>query len=216
MTRYTDITALLVAGGQSRRMGQDKRFLEVGGRSLFGRALDVLEKVFNAVMISVADAEPIPDLHVQRHRVIEDLIPGCATLGGLYTGLGSVETEWMFAVACDMPLLNESLIRLLVERRNEFDYVMPVLPNGPQPLHACYRRTCLAALERRIRGRDFRIVGLLEEPSLKGCLITEKEITCVDPHLLSFMNINTPADLQFIRKLIDQRGCPPDEKRRQG
>lgn len=185
-------------------MGRDKRFLEVDGRSLFGRALDVLDQLFDAVIVSVA--EPTSGLPVQHHRVVEDLIPGCATLGGLYTGLRSVATEWMFAVACDMPLLNQRLIRLLVERRNDFDYVMPALSIGPQPLHACYRRTCLVALERRVMRRDLRIVGLLEESSLKGCLITENEISDVDPRHLSFMNINTPADLELIRKLIEEQG----------
>ena len=203
MSRYVDVSAVLLAGGQSRRMGVDKRFLQVGGQSLFSRAMDVLEEVFETVLVSVA--QPIPELPVRGHRVVEDLIAGSATLGGLYTALQSAHTEWVFAVACDMPLLNARLVRTLVDRRNEYDYVMPMIAAGPQPMHACYRRSCLGVLERRIKNRLLQLSGILDERSLKGCVIPESELIPFDPNLLSFLNINTPADLELIRKFLEHK-----------
>ncbi len=181
-------------------MGVDKRFIKVGERSLFSRALDVLDRCFGTVVVSIADASV--SLPAGRHRVLVDAIPGCATLGGLYTALKVMDAEWIFAAACDMPLLSPKVIEYLVDQRNEHDFVMPLLSTGPQPMCACYRRTCLPAVEGRIQRKDLRLHGLLEEPSLRGRLIPEAELVRLDPHLVSFLNVNTPADLELVRKLL--------------
>ncbi|MBM4124387.1 MAG: molybdenum cofactor guanylyltransferase, partial [Nitrospira sp.] len=81
----TGMTGILLAGGKSRRMGEDKRFLRLDGQTLLERTLAVLESLFTDIVVVVA--EPVPQLARVSHRVVTDLIPNCATLGGLYTGL---------------------------------------------------------------------------------------------------------------------------------
>ena len=99
----SDVTGVLLAGGKSRRMGQDKRFLSVGPGTLYGRSLAVLRAVFEQVVVVVAQDSPSIEAEVP---VLRDLIPDCGSLGGLYTGLKQAGTEWVFAVACDMPFLD--------------------------------------------------------------------------------------------------------------
>ena len=103
---------VLLAGGKSRRMGVDKRFLRLDGETLLSRALSVFERLFDEVLIVVAG--PLPESVGGRHRVVTDLVPNCASLGGLYTGLSLSESPRIFAAACDMPFLNPDLIAYLI------------------------------------------------------------------------------------------------------
>lgn len=199
-----NITGVLVAGGQSRRMGRDKRFLELGGHTLLQRALSVLQSLFAEVLVALA--EPMPQLTGQSCRVVTDLIPNCATLGGLYTGLASASHPRIFAVGCDMPFLNPAVIRRLAKLGAQADVVMPKLVTGLQPMHAVYSTACLPHLERMATAQQLRVQGLVEVPGLTVKLVPEKDFLDVDPQLLSFFNINTPADLEFARKLLAGSG----------
>ena len=195
-----NMTGVLVAGGQSRRMGRDKRFLELGGQTLLQRALSVLQGLFEEVLVALA--EPLPQLTGQGYRVVTDLLPNCATLGGLYTGLVSANQLRIFAVGCDMPFLNPEAIKRLTGLDAQADVVMPQLATGLQPMHAVYSKACLPHLERMAKAREFKVQGLSHVPGLTVRLVSERDFLDVDPQLLSFFNINTPADLEFARKLL--------------
>lgn len=200
-----NMTGVLVAGGQSRRMGRDKRFLELGGQPLLHRALSVLQGLFPEVLIALA--EPLPQLTKgQGYRVVLDLIPNCATLGGLYTGLASAGHPRVFAVGCDMPFLNPEVIKRLAGLGAQADVVMPILATGLQPLLAVYSKACLPHLERMARAGQLKLQDMVKVPGLTVRQVPEKDFLDVDPELLSFFNINTPSDLEFARKLLAGSG----------
>ena len=199
-----NMTGVLVAGGKSRRMGRDKRFLEIGGQTLLQRSLSVLQSLFTEVLVALA--EPLPQLKGNGYQVVTDLIPDCATLGGLYTGLSSASHPRVLAVGCDMPFLNPAVIRRLAKLDAQADVVMPKLATGLQPMLAVYSKTCLPHLERMARAQQFKVQDLAEVPGLTVKLIPEKDFLDVDPQLLSFFNINTPADFEFARKLLAGSG----------
>ena len=199
-----NMTGVLVAGGTSRRMGRDKRFLELGGQTLLHRALSVLQSLFAEVLVALA--EPLPQLTGNGYRVVTDLIPNCATLGGLYTGLASAGHPRIFAVGCDMPFLNPEAIQRLVGLGAQADVVMPKLATGLQPMHAVYSKACLPYLEQMAKAQQFKVQALAEVHGLTVKLVPGKDFLDVDPHLLSFFNINTPADLEFARKLLAGSG----------
>jgi molybdopterin-guanine dinucleotide biosynthesis protein A len=193
----TDVTGILLAGGKSRRMGEDKRFLLIGERSLFDRSLSVLRSLFQDVLIVIAqDSSPlkagVPVLH--------DLVPDCGSMGGLYTGLRKASTEHVFVVACDMPFLNPEVIRYMVRLKSDADIVMPRLENGLQPTHALYSRRCLPVVEEMVRSRRVKIQDIVSHPSLRVRIITESELCEIDPAGRSFLNVNTPLDLESARK----------------
>ena len=207
----TGLSGVLVAGGKSRRMGQDKRFLKVEGRTLFDRTFAVLDSLFSEVLIVVS--EPLPAPVASGHcgvRVVMDLLPGCATLGGLYSGLSSSTHDRIFAVGCDMPFLSMAVIERLAELGREADIVMPRLSTGLQPMHAIYSKACLAPLKRMAAAGALRVQDLCDEEGLSVRVVEEDELRGVDPDLLSFFNINTPADLELALKLVAHRASLHD------
>ncbi len=205
------LTGVLLAGGKSRRMGQDKRWLEVGGRPLFHRVLSALEGLFQEILIVVA--EPLPQLEGTAHRVVTDLIPNCATLGGLYTGLSYAGGQRIFAVGCDMPFLSRTVITQMATLDRQADVVMAELATGLQPLHAVYSKACLAPMERMAKAGKLKVQELVQYPGLSVRLVPERDFRPIDPDGLSFMNVNTPADIEFVRKLLANRDFhEPDER----
>jgi molybdopterin-guanine dinucleotide biosynthesis protein A len=198
-----DMTGVLLAGGRSLRMGRDKRFLELDGRALLDLTLGVLETLFSEVIVAVA--EPEPRLEHLRHRLVTDLIPDCAALGGLYTALAAATTPRIFAAACDMPLLNPAVITRLVSLGEGADVVMVRLASGLQPMHAVYSKACLPHLERMARGKQLSIQDLIKATGLAVRILSEEEVQDLDPQFLSFLNVNTPADFEFVRKLLAER-----------
>lgn len=201
--RMKDVTGILLAGGKSRRMGIDKRFLTLGGDTLVQRALSVYERLFTEILIVVA--EPVPQLSDMGHQVVTDLIPNCATLGGLYTGLSLSRNPRVFAAACDMPFLNLDIIRHLIGCCDD-DVVMPNLETGLQPMHAVYAKTCLPYFERMMANNNLSIQAVLGHNELQVRLVAEEVLRAFDPELLSFLNLNTPADAELARQIVEQSG----------
>jgi molybdopterin-guanine dinucleotide biosynthesis protein A len=198
--KIDNATALVLAGGRSVRMGEDKRFIQVGRHTLFDRVLDSLEPLFEEVMISVAvESDRLP---ARGHRVVPDAMPNCATLGGVYSGLSASVRDWVFAVACDMPFVNSSVIRTLADARNDVDFVIARLKSRLQPMHAFYRKTCLPVLAKMAQNGDFRLQGLVSDPALHGLVLTDLEVIHSAEEELSFLNVNTPEDLALARRLL--------------
>lgn len=198
-----DVTGILLAGGKSRRMGFDKRFLKLGGETLMRRALSVYERLFTEILIVVA--EPVPELAGIGHQVVTDLIPNCATLGGLYTGLSLARNPRVFAAACDMPFLNPVVIGHLLEFCDN-DVVMPKLATGLQPMHAVYSKACLPYFERMMANYDLSIHAVIGHDALRVQLVAEEVIRTFDPQLLSFLNLNTPEDAELARHIMAEGG----------
>ena len=189
---------VLLAGGKSRRMGADKRFLRLDGETLLSRALSVFERLFDEVLIVVAG--PLPESVGGRHRVVTDLVPNCASLGGLYTGLSLSESPRVFAAACDMPFLNPDLIAYLIHLSDD-DIVMPNPASGLQPMHAVYSKACCPHFKRMIESRNLSIQGILQNEGLRVRLVPDEDLRQHDPELLSFLNVNTPEDAERARTL---------------
>jgi molybdenum cofactor guanylyltransferase len=194
----SDVTGVLLAGGKSRRMGQDKRFLSIGEETLFRRGLAVLRSLFDHVLVVVAQDSPPIESDVP---IFPDLIPECGSLGGLYTGLKQASTDWVFAVACDMPFLDPATIRHFINLKAERDVVMAKLEQGFQPMHAIYHRNCLPVMEMFIQAREFKIHRLANHPSLHVRIVLPEDLGSVDPEGRSFYNVNTPADLDAARTI---------------
>jgi molybdenum cofactor guanylyltransferase len=198
-----DVTGILLAGGKSRRMGFDKRFLQLGGETLVRRALSVYERLFTEILIVVA--EPAPELKDMGHQIVTDLIPNCATLGGLYTGLSLSHSRRIFAAACDMPFLSLEVIDHLLQFYDD-DIVMPKLVSGLQPMHAVYAKTCLPYFEHMMANNILSIQLVLEHDELQARLVEEEVLRILDPQLLSFLNLNTPEDVELARHIAEQGG----------
>jgi molybdopterin-guanine dinucleotide biosynthesis protein A len=193
------VTGVLLAGGKSRRMGEDKRYLVVGEQTLLERGLGVLRSMFHEVLVVIAqDSAPL-DIDA---RVVRDLVPDCGSLGGIYTGLTQATTPYIFAVACDMPFLNQAVITHFTNRRDTADIVMARLATRLHPMHALYGKGCLPAMEQMIVARQLKIQELVSHASLRVQYVTEADLLSIDPSWRSFHNVNTPEDLEAAYSLL--------------
>jgi molybdopterin-guanine dinucleotide biosynthesis protein A len=196
------ISGVLLAGGKSRRMGQDKRNLMISGKSLFHHVLHVLESVFSEIIIVMATISSVVDK--MNHRVVTDLIPDKGSAGGLYTGLTFSSNPQVFAVACDMPFLNPAVIQKVCSLSFSTDVTMVKLSNGLHPMHSVYSKQCLPVLRRMINADQLRIQDLLLQKDLKTKILGQEVVQEIDPQFKSFLNVNTPADLEVAERLIRQ------------
>jgi molybdopterin-guanine dinucleotide biosynthesis protein A len=194
-----EVTGVLLAGGKSRRMGEDKRYLVVGEQTLLERGLGVLRSMFHEVLVVIAqDSAPL-DVDA---RVVRDLVPDCGSLGGIYTGLTQATTPYIFAVACDMPFLNQTVITQFTNQRDTADIVMARLATRLHPMHALYGKGCLSAMEQMIVARQLKIQALVSHASLRVQYVTEADLLSIDPSWRSFHNVNTPEDLEAACSLL--------------
>jgi len=196
----SDVTGVLLAGGKSKRMGQDKRFLPIGDRTLFERGLRTLCSLLQHVSIVIAQDSALLSATVPVYR---DVVADCGSLGGLYTGLREASTPHVFVAACDMPFLNVNLIRYMIALKEPADIVVASWNNRIQPTHAIYSKRCVPVLEDMIHRRQVKIQDAFQHPSLTVRFMTENEVKQIDPDGRSFLNINSPADLDAARLLHD-------------
>lgn len=200
MDPQMDTTGVILAGGKSRRMGEDKRFLKVGEATLLERCVHVMSQVFSEVLVVIAQDSPA--LEVPGCRVHRDLIPDCGSLGGLYTGLSQASQDRIFSVACDMPFLNPEMIRWFLALDDEADIVMARLETGLQPLHAVYGKRALPYLKQKVEARELKIQTVAAESSLRVRIVFPEEWKALDSQSRSFQNVNSPADLQAARAAV--------------
>ena len=196
-------SGIVLAGGQSRRLGRDKAVEAVGGQPLIQRVIQRLSQVACEIVVVVADqtqAERFP--LDQGHRVTLDLYPGKGSLGGIFSGLTAARQEWGLVVPCDMPFLNLELLRYLMSRREGFDAVVPMLEGRPEPTHSLYSKTCLQSMEQRLKADDLKISEFFDQ--VRVDYVAEEEIVALDPHFLSFFNVNSPSDLDRALSLVAQ------------
>jgi molybdopterin-guanine dinucleotide biosynthesis protein A len=202
-------TGIVLAGGSSSRLGQNKALVRVAGRSLIERVIDVLNPLVSDVVLVTQSERPPPggyqplNTELLAHLnlpIVADVYPGVGTLGGLHAGLNAIGSEYGLVVGCDMPFLNADLLRYMITQAQGYDVVMPRVGKYYEPLHALYARRCLPAIERSILAGQHRIRQSLADLGIR--YIEEPEIDRYDPEHLSFFNVNTPEELQRARSLL--------------
>ena len=190
------ITAVILAGGRSRRLGRDKAVEPFDGEPLIRRVIRRASEAVAArhILVVVADTARAAALPLDDHHVTAaDVFPNCGSLGGIYTGLYASSTEWSLVTACDMPFLSAPLLAHMAGLRDGADAVVPIVDGRPEPTHALYARRCLPAIEKRLRAGQLKISGFFDDVSVR--YVPENDVKLFDPDLLSFFNINRPEDL---------------------
>ena len=192
------VSGVVLAGGKSRRTGgEPKALLSFGGRPLIQLIVETLESVLPGGCVVVTNT---PELYAFLGRpMVGDVFPEGGSLGGIYSGLLAAATPSALCVACDMPFVSPGFLGYLADRAGEADVVIPEVAGELQPLHAVYGRTCVPAMERRLRANRLKVTGFFDEVRV---LVVPAETVARfrDPALL-FMNLNTPEDLARARAL---------------
>ncbi len=191
-----DCTAVVLAGGESQRMGSDKATLRFGKQTLLQHVLDIVQPMFEQVLISVRQPRPGIDL-----PQICDTYANAGPLAGLCAGLEQTENDWIFAVATDMPFVQPALIEHLAGKRVGYQAVVPMVHGHPQPLAAFYSVTCLQAIQALLASEGkHSLRAALEQ--LNVCYVDESELLVADPGLRSFFDLDTPQDLAAAKEGI--------------
>jgi len=190
----SNVTGVILAGGQSSRMGSNKALLPFQGGRFIEAIYRQFAELFPEVLLVTNNPEQYDFLPC---RTVADIYPAQGALAGLHSGLFHSSSEHIFAVACDMPWLNSALIRRLAARREGCDVVIPEGAAGLEPLHAVYGRRCLAPMEESLENSRKRIISFF--PSVRVSTLPRREVAQLDPEFASFSNINTPEDYFKLR-----------------
>jgi len=195
-------SAVLLAGGDSKRMGTNKAFLVLEGRNLIDIVFEKLHSLFEEVIVVTDRTAEFAYLPA---RVTTDLVNGGEknALRGIQAGLTLSRHASSFVVACDMPFLSLPLIRYMSRFAGEFDVVVPRCGPYYEPLFAFYSKTALEAINRQLERKKLKIFALYSRLSVKE--IGEDIVKFFDPQMLSFYNINTREDFQTAKKIYSPR-----------
>jgi molybdopterin-guanine dinucleotide biosynthesis protein A len=185
-----DVAAFILAGGKSTRMGADKAFVVLEGRTLLARALEVARAVTSDVRI-VGDAGKF----VAFAPVVEDVFRGCGPLGGIHSALRASAAKLNLMAAVDVPFVSPALLEYLIARARGSAAIVTVARVGAwQPLCAVYRRKFAEVAERALREGRYRIDRLFEMVPTE--VISAEELGAAGFSSAMFRNLNTLEDLE--------------------
>jgi len=205
-----DLSGVILAGGRSQRLGQEKALLRLWGPqgpTLLEATVARVAAVCAEVLVVTDTPRSWPLLPA---RVVFDRYPGAGALGGLYSGLAEATSPYILAVACDMPFLSEALLRSMAGRPRDYDVLIPRLhaqdrhrsgsASWVEPLHAIYGRPCLAPMQEDLDRGERQIIHFF--PRVRVRYLEQDEWMRFDPAGLAFRNINTPQDLEEARRIL--------------
>ncbi len=191
-----------MAGGKSSRMGQNKAFVLLQGRPLIEHILTRIAQVpgVDETILITNSAEQFAHLNLPAYP---DLIPNKGALGGVLTALHHSRTDAVLVVACDMPFISPALLRhmntLRAEPSGPYDVIAPRVGDLPQGTLAIYARTCMPVIREHIDAGRLKLFGFYDRVKVR--YLDEAETRQYDPQGLSFMNINTPDELDAANHL---------------
>ena len=203
------LSAAVLAGGLSRRMGRDKALfpLRADDPPLAAMVIARAQLVADEVFVVARDRPAYEAFGVP---VVPDIDPDDGTLGGIATALHAAANEYCLVLACDLPFLNPALLRWLAAHPRDYDALVPRLPGESrqgggavfQTLHAIYAKRCLPAIERRLAAGRRQIVGFFDDVNLRP--VDADVIAEFDPNFRSFFNANTPEAAEEARALLER------------
>ena len=180
----------------------DKAHYILAGRTLLDYVTAALAPVVDRLILVTNN----PELHFDfPGEVVTDRHRSCGPLCGIEAGLIAAGEGLHFVTGCDMPFLNSELISYLGQQGRNYDIVVPRLGHYVEPLHSFYRYNVLLQIKSQLKKANYKLSALFTAP-LQVLHVNENEIKKHDPDLISFFNINTPADVQKAAKMLAHRG----------
>ena len=187
--RIAGVTGVILAGGSSSRMGENKALIPYQGRPLIEWVYRQHAALFEEVLIVTNNPDDYSWLPC---RTAPDLFPAMGALAGIHAGLAQCRTERIFVTACDMPYLDPTVIHGLAGMLTHEDALVPESDTGLEPLHAFYARSALQLMTAALDAGEQRIVDIL--PRLQLRVVPAAQVGALDPRFSSFRNVNTRED----------------------
>jgi molybdopterin-guanine dinucleotide biosynthesis protein A len=183
-------TAVIMAGGGSIRMGQDKSMLPIDGQPMIKYIVDQLRPHFSQILISSND---VSRYNIAGAEVIPDEVAGRGPLGGIASALKASANELNFVIACDIPQVDIDLMKMLLRESRKFDAVIPRTGQSKyEPLFAVYKKSALKTIEEALLSGNNRIIDALGSSKVKYIDLND---------VLQLKNLNTMDDYrEFVGK----------------
>ena len=197
------MTAIILAGGKSSRLGRSKALQVIEGKSLIQWVIDRLATLSTEIIIATAHGATIPCSSTVRIKMVADTYPGKGPLVGIYSGLIASSSSRAIVVGCDTPFLSVGLLEYMTQISSTFDVVVPRIKNELEPLCAVYSKNCSSPIQSLLEQDELRIRKLFSMVKVK--YVEEDKINKFDPEHLSFFNVNSQADLDRARKLAAEK-----------
>lgn len=208
-----EISAVVLAGGKSQRLGVDKTLLRLDGHWLLQRIVEQLCTLSDNVLVVTNEPQKLASLGVP---AVPDQQVGIGPLAGILAGLLAMRYPMGLFVACDMPFLSRRLVRYMIRLAADVDVVIPRNGDETEPLHALYGKTCLDAISASLEQGRRRVIYFFDRVRVR--YVGPDEMSAFDPLGLSLFNINQPEDLPRARQLLSQvrqghmGDCPGDDR----
>jgi molybdenum cofactor guanylyltransferase len=197
----TAISAILLAGGKSSRLGTDKAKVKLDGTSMMIQNIaEKLSAISDDVVVST-NGRRYDGITVPVKWAV-DVTPGAGSLMGLYSGLLAVKYDYAIAVACDMPFINIGLLKYMIDMPRDYDALLPMVGEKSEQLHSIYSKKCLPVIEKNLQAGHLKITGLLADISVK--YVPEDIINRYDPEHHSFFNVNTQEQLTEAQNILEK------------
>lgn len=205
---YYDVTGIVLSGGKSMRMGVNKSFLTLGGKTFIERITDLMKTLFDKVILISNTPDEYMFLNIP---VCKDIYKDKGPLAGIHSGLKNSSTLRNFIISCDIPLMTKEMIEYIVNFKTEKLLTICKAHGFLQPFAGLYNKSLLKDIENIInRNSDF--VNHTNELSRKQCeimsFIKSIETEILDPEIVNgfseniFMNINTPEEFDKLNKIF--------------
>ena len=194
--QISGISGVILAGGESQRMGSDKSLLPLQGARFIDHIYARLRPLFEEVIIVTNSPELYHDLPC---RKVPDIYLKQGALAGIHAGLSQVQQPRAFVVGCDMPFISEKVVRKICSHAKQGDLILPLSSCGHEPLHALYAKNCLPAMEQVLEAGHKRIMKFFSQ--VRVVEISAAELLSLDPQEKSFCNVNTPDEYFRLRGL---------------
>jgi molybdopterin-guanine dinucleotide biosynthesis protein A len=195
MNIKTDITGVILAGGQSSRFGSNKALALFKGKPLIQHVADSMAAVFSECLLATNSPDQYEFLLMES---ISDLFQGMGPLAGIHAALHHTDNQWVFVIGCDMPTVSPEVIKTLCSFTGEqYEAVIPWPEKGAEPLCGLYHKAALKKVElqlKRERPMVKELLGMLNVRKVK-----EQEIQGVTGLNFSFASINRQQDLDSLQ-----------------
>ncbi len=194
------ISAVILSGGNSTRMGFDKQFLNINGSSLFENNISILSQFFEEIIVVTNRPELYDTFDV---KVISDIYLNCGPLGGIHAGLQSLnsESQYAYLFACDMPCISAKFVEYLISQvlENKYDACVSTCDDKMQPFNSIYNKDILPIIQSDLEQNKTSLYKLVNK--VNTLYIPEEKILEFSEGKEMFINLNTIEELEkYIEK----------------
>ena len=182
------VGAIILAGGNSSRMGKDKGLLFLNGKPMVAHIINTLQQITDDILI-VSNNIEYNNFGV---KVYPDLIKDAGPLAGIYSGLSHAKFDKNIVVSCDVPFISVELLNYLIENSKNFDVTIPVKNDKAQRVIGIYDKNCIPTFKNELENNQRRIKFAIQK--LNSNLINADQFK-----ERVFTNINTPNELKEIQ-----------------